>query len=412
MKTLFRRELKSIILISEKAQKAETARRVEDADVDRKIFVILFLIFPIFIFSQEQPDNEIQVNFNSYFDNFRLNVIYPSINVVKNIDKNTSITGSYLVDAISSASMKMVLRVDGITSATSNKQGGADNTPDELRHQINLGVVRNISGVSVSADGMYSIEHDYSSKTFATNISVPFAKKNTVLQLGYAGNWDKIFPQNRFWTKNRNTSTINLGLTQILSKKIVAQFDFSFINIDGYMPDGYQVVRIVNNYNLYVLEPIEPEKRIRKALGIRTNFGVSKLSTLLLGYRYYWDTWDIKSHTMDAEFKTHLSDNMNVAFSLRQYFQTKAYFFKGTYTEAEPLMGVDSKLNSGYTNDVSINLSYKGNKNTKLPFLNNERLTFLASVGFYHRHTDSPDWVIRISELYAYLITLGLKISI
>ncbi|MCX6166336.1 MAG: DUF3570 domain-containing protein [Ignavibacteriae bacterium] len=378
----------------------------------KKIFLILFFIFPVFVFSQEQPDNEIQVNFNSYFDNFRLNVIYPSINIVKSLDNNTSVTGSYLVDAISSASMKMVFKVDGVTSATTNKQGGADNTPDELRHQINLGIVRNFSGVTVSADGMYSTEHDYSSKTFATNISVPFAKKNSILQIGFAGNRDKIFPQTRFWTKDRNTLSLNLGLTQILSKRIVSQFDFSYINVDGYMLDGYQIVRVINGFSVNFLEPILPEKRIRKALGIRTNFGISKLSTIMLGYRYYWDTWDIRSHTLDAEYKTHISDNMNIIFGYRQYYQTKAFFFKEIYSQPEPFMGVDSKLNSGFTNDASVSLSFKGNKNYRIPILNNEKVTLMMSLGFFHRHTDSPDWVMRLKELYAYLISLGFKISI
>jgi len=378
-----------------------------------RVFTGLFILFfPLVILSQEIPEDEIEVNFNSYFDNFRLEVVYPTINITKALDKNTSISGSYLVDAISSASMRMKFQVDGITSATINKNGGADDTPDELRHQVGLGIVRNFSGVIFSANGMYSIEHDYSSKTIAANLSLPFAKKNTVLQLGYAGNFDKVFPQTRTWTKERKTSTFNFGVTQILSKKIVTQFDFSFINTEGYMLDGYQVVKIVNGFFLKTLEPIEPEKRIRKAAGIRTNFGISKLSTLLLGYRYYWDTWDIKSHTLDAEFKTHLTDNLNLIFSARQYFQTKAYFFKEAYVEVEPLMAVDSKLNSGYTNDISLSFTYKGNKENRLPILNNEKLTFLASVGFYHRHTDSPDWVMRMSELYAYLISLGFKISI
>lgn len=378
----------------------------------RIIILTLFLIFPFCVFSQQEKEDEIQVNFNSYFDNFRLNVIYPSINIVKSIDENTSLTGSYLVDAISSASMKMVFKVDGVTSATTNKEGGADNTPDEFRHQVNLGVVRNFSGVTVSADGMYSTEHDYSSKTFAANISVPFAKKNSVLQIGLAGNWDKIYPQTRIWTKDRNTLSLNLGLTQILSKRIVSQIDFSYINIDGYMLDGYQVVRIINGFSLKMLEPILPEKRIRKALGIRTNFGISKMSTIMLGYRFYWDTWNIRSNTIDAEYKTHLSDNMNIILGYRQYYQTKAFFFKENYSQPEPLMGVDSKLNSGYTNDASISFSFKGNKNYRIPILNNEKITLLASLGFFHRHTDSPDWVIRLKDLYAYLISLGFKISI
>ncbi|MCE1164264.1 MAG: DUF3570 domain-containing protein [Bacteroidetes bacterium] len=378
-----------------------------------KFILLLAVLFsPFALFSQDLPDNEIQVNMNSYFDNFRLIVLYPSVNVTKSLDKNTSISGSYLVDAISSASMKMVFRVDGITSATSNKTGGADNTPDELRHQFNLGVTRNILGATISGDGMYSIEHDYSSKTFAANLTIPFAKKNTIFRLGYAGNWDKVFPQTRYWTKNRNTSTFNLGLTQILSKKLIAQLDFSFINIDGFMLDGYQVVRILNGNNFSVLEPVEPEKRIRKSAGLRTNIAVSKFSTLLLGYRYYWDTWDVKSHTVDVEYKTHLSDALNVGLSYRQYFQTKAYFFKPVYTQVEDFMSVDGKLNSGYSNDVSLDFAIKGSKGMNFPLLDNDNVSFIGSIGFYHRHTDSPDWVFGLNELYAYLISFGFKISL
>jgi hypothetical protein len=375
------------------------------------LFLFLFFI-PSLIFSQQLPEDEIQVNINSYFDNFFLTVFYPMVNVTKSIDKNTSINASYLVDAISSASMKMTLKVDGITSATPNKQGGGDNTPDELRHQLSLGVTRNISDVTFSALGMYSIEHDYSSKTFATNLSIPFAKKNTVLLLGYAGNWDKIFPQTRYWTRNRNTTTINLGLSQILSKSIIAQADFSFINIDGYMLDGYQVVRIINGPTFMNLEPVEPDRWVRKAAGLRTNIAVSKLSSIGLGYRYYWDTWDIRSHTIETSYKTHLGDYVNLALSLRQYFQTKAYFFEPNYTEIEPFMAVDSKLNSGYTNDLSIGFTVKGNKNINFPIIDNNKVTFMASFGVYHRHTDSIDWIMRMSDLYAILINLGFKISI
>ncbi len=378
----------------------------------KNILLILLIFYPIFLFSQQEKSDEIQVNFNSYFDNFRLYVIYPSINIVKSIDENTSITGSYLVDAISSASMKMIFRVDGVTSATNKIEGGADDFPDELRHQINLGVVRNFSDITVSTDGMYSTEHDYSSKTIAMNISVPLAKKNTTLSLGLSGSWDKVFPQNKFWIKDRNTLSLNFGITQILSKKIVSQFDFSLINVDGYMSDGHQVVRIIEGFNLRIIEPILPEKRIRKALGIRTNFGITKSSTILIGYRFYWDTWDIRSNTIDMEYKTHLNDNFNLILGYRQYYQTKAYFFKGTYLQSEPLMGVDSKLNSGYSNDLSLSLSFKGNKNYKFPLLNNEKITLQGSFGVYHRHTDSPDWVMRLKDLYAYLISIGFKILI
>ena len=373
-----------------------------------KKLLLLFILITQISFAQEEPDNSLEVDFNSYFDNFRLIVVYPTISINKNLDSKTSINASYLIDAISSASMKMTLRVDGITSATKAANGGEEGI-NELRHQLTAGVTRFIGEASVSVNGMYSTEHDYSSKTFATNVSIPFAKKNTIFQIGYAGNWDKVFPDTRFWTKDRTTQSVNLGMSQILSKNLIGQLDFTFINVDGYMLDGYQVIRIVNGNTLKVLEPIAPDKRVRRALGSRFNYGVSKSSTLLFGYRYYWDSWDIKSHTFELGFKSHLSENINLLIDYRQYLQTKAYFFKPEYLVAEPLMVVDSKLNSGYTNDISLGLNFRGSSNIKFPLLNNENLTLITKFGFYHRHTDSPDWYSRMNDLYAYLITIGFK---
>ncbi|MFZ4591311.1 MAG: DUF3570 domain-containing protein [Ignavibacteria bacterium] len=373
-----------------------------------KRFLFVLILISQISFAQEEGGNSLEVDFNSYFDNFRLVVVYPTISINKSLDSKTSVNASYLVDAISSASMRMTLRVDGITSATKTTNGGKEGLT-ELRHQLNAGVSRFFGDVSVSLNGMYSTEHDYSAKTLAANISIPVAKKNTIFQLGLAGNWDKVFPQTRTWTKDRNTQSINLGMSQILSKNLIAQIDFTFMNVEGFMLDGYQVVRIVNGNTLKILEPITPDKRMRKAFGGRINYGVTKNSTLKFGYRYYWDTWEIKSHTFEAGFKTHLSENVNLLIDYRRYIQTKAYFFKPVYLVPEPLMAVDSKLNSGYTNDISLGLNFKGGNNIKFPLLGDENLTLITKFGFYHRHTDSPDWFSRLNDLYAYLITIGFK---
>ena len=377
--------------------------------MDKKILAILLVFIPLISYSQDLPENDLQVNFNGYFDNFRVNVFYPSININRSLDKNTSISAGYLVDAISAASMKMVFRVDGVTSATNNTNGGADKFPHELRHQINLGLSRLIAGTVFSATGMYSIEHDYSAKTFAANLSIPLAKKNATLQFGYTGNWDKIFPRNKYWEKNRNTTSFNIGFSQILAKNLITQLDLSYIDVNGYMLDGYQVVRMIYNGALNILEPVEPDRIIRKAAGLRTNIGISKLSTLMFGYRYYWDTWDINSHTIDAEFKTHLADWINMSLGARQYFQTKAFFFKPEYTQPETFMGVEGSLNSGYTNTLSLGFTFTGNKSLSIPFLTSDKVSLITKLQFYHRRTDSPDWVMQLNDLYAYILTFGFK---
>ena len=76
--------------------------RAEDAVVVKKLLFLLLLISQI-SFAQEVPDNSLEVDFNSYFDNFRLIVVYPTISINKNLDSKTSVNASYLVDAISSA---------------------------------------------------------------------------------------------------------------------------------------------------------------------------------------------------------------------------------------------------------------------------------------------------------------------
>lgn len=371
------------------------------------VMILLIIAFPLY--SQTVPDNELQVNINTYFDNFRVIVAYPSVNITKKISGTTSITGRYLADIISSASMKSWFEVDGITSATPSKHGGGDNTPDELRNQFGLGINQSFGEMLVALNGMYSIEHDYSSKTFTANLSYPFAKKNTVLQLGFAGSWDKVFPQIRTWTKPRNTFQYDLGLTQILSKNIIAQFNASYIDVSGYMLDGYQVIKIIGPNFFRIVEPNDPDKRIRRAAGLRINFAVSKKTALELGYRYYWDTWDIKSHTFSGAVKTHLSDNVGLSLELRRYDQTKAFFFKEYYPQVEQFMTVEGELNSGYTNEISFELTLSGNKKIKFPVLNNEKMQLNIGAGFFQRHTDTPDWFSRYLNLYAYLFNIGFR---
>ena len=363
-----------------------------------------------FALSQDIPDDELNVRINSYLDNFRVTVIYPQVSITKKLSDNTSITGRYLSDIISSASMKMYMPVDGITSATTRKEGGADNTPDEWRHEIGGGITQKLFDGVISLNGQYSFEHDYSSKTFTGSLTYPFAKKNTVLALSSLVSLDKVFPQTRTWTKDRNTYSFNLGLTQVLTKSIITQFDASYITVNGYMNDGYQVIRIILNNNTYFsYEPAAPDSRVRRAAGWRTNFGLTKSLTLQLGYRYYWDSWDIRSHTISAALSNTFSPTFYSTLEFRHYLQTRAFFFKPVYTRLEQFMTVDDKLNSGYSSEAVINFTLRGKKGAIIPLFSNEKISWTGSLGFYARYLDSPNWLTGYNILYAYLFSLGLR---
>lgn len=389
---------------------------MEDVAVDKKLFffTVCFLVLATIIKSQELPEDEIQYNLNTYFDNFGLLVVYPTVSITKQISTKTSINGRYLVDAISSASMRSRIRVDGITSATNSDNGGGDDTPDELRHEVTAGVTQKVGEGTVSVNGIYSTEHDYRSNTLALNFNYPFAKKNTTLSIGFVKSWDKVFPQIRTWEKDKDVYSISFGLTQVLSKRFIAQINANYSKMEGFLSDPYQVVTILYDFEAKKYETSHPESRIRKAVGSRFNYYINDKSTIQIGYRYYWDDWEIKSHTFNMNYQRDFWEDVTLGIGIRSYFQNEAYFFKPEYPDIEKYMTVDSKLNSAYSNELQLSVKFDAVyfEDTWFDFLHKENSEFTAKLNFYHRHTDSRDWHSRYKNLYAYFFSLGYRIKL
>ncbi len=356
--------------------------------------------------AKELPEDELQFNLSSYLDNFRVTVFYPNLSLTKRISENTSLTGRYLVDVITAASMKSKFQLDGITSATQSNHGGGDNTPDELRHELGVGITRVMGEQSLSLNGIYSTEHDYTSTTFAGTFSRDLAQKNTTVQFSFVRSWDKVFPQVRTWKRDKDVWIVNGMVTQVLSTRWIAQAIFSYNQSSGHLSDTYQVVTVFDGNTAYLTEPISPSLRVRRAVGLRSIYRLNRRSALEIGYRYYWDSWEVRSHTISATLKRHLFEGVTVELGSRNYFQSRAFFFKPLYTSFETYMTVDNKLDSGYSNELQFKLIADGSRLKMFPM---ERLQYSFSLNFYRRHTDTRDWHSRLKTLYAYYINFGLR---
>ncbi|OGU17333.1 MAG: hypothetical protein A2X61_06825 [Ignavibacteria bacterium GWB2_35_12] len=385
------------------------------------LFTLLILFYQVLpCKSQELPPEEIQVDFNSYFDNFGVSIIYPEVSFSKSLSEGTSINGRVLVDVITTASMKSHFDsvysfvntrqgLDAYTSASMRTHGGSDNFPDELRGEFGIGLVQLLGDATVSLTNLYSVEHDYSSETIAGSLSIPFAKKNTTVQLGLVKSWDKNYPQTRTWTADKSVISSTLTLTQIFSTDFIAQLEFYYSNSDGFLSDPYQVVTVVNYDSSYLqkYENIYPDYRNRGAAGLRTVIRLADVSSLQLGYRYYADDWDIKSHTLSGLYQHQLfDDKFLLGAGIRSYFQNKAKFFKAEYNNTEEFMSVDPKLNGIISNEFEFNLSLNG---SLIPIIENEKLELNARFNFYIRETNSPDWHSKYDMLYAFLMSIGFR---
>lgn len=375
------------------------------------MIILLIAVLGSAALAQEAPDNEFQFNLSGYADNFWVFIFYPNLSLTKRLDDKTAITGRYLVDAITSASMKSRFEVDGVTSATNTRNGGGDNSPDELRHEMGLGITRILAGRTIAVNGLYSTEHDYTSSTVTAQITQPLARNNTVVQLGLVRSWDEVFPQTRDWRRNKDVRTYSAGLTQTLTPDLIVQLNGSYSDMDGHLSDNYQVVTVLRPDRALFVEPVHPGRRIRRAAGMRSNWRLGPRSALQVGYRYYWDTWDIGSHTVSTAYRRYLNTLNLLELTARHYRQDRAFFFQDTYAAVEPLMTVDSKLDRHFSTEVEARFVLNGGPGQwrYLPWLDDERVQLTTSFAVYHRRTDTPDWHSRRRDLIAYLVNFGIR---
>ena len=370
------------------------------------------LAFPAASPAPELPRDETQVTLNSYADNFGVIIVYPALSGSRRIGESTSLSGRYLVDAISAASIRMRFDVDGVTSATSSAGGGGDDGIDELRQEAGLGVTRLLGDATLTMNGLYSTEHDYRSGTLAGSLSRPFVRRNTELSLGFVRSWDRVSPQTRFWTKDKDVATVTADVTQTLTPWAIAQVELFYSQASGFLSDAYQVVTILDDADLTVTgyEPRHPGERSRRAVGVRTSTKTSSTTSLQVGYRRYWDSWDVSSHTADVLLQKNLRDEkMTVGVRGRAYEQSRAYFFRPEYAAPERYMTVDSKLDSGRSQEIQLRLRVNSSLLPDVPGLGSEDVDLDVRLGYYHRRTSTEHWNSRRRDLHAYVTSVGMR---
>jgi len=382
------------------------------------------------VIGQELPADEIQINLSSYFDNFDVTIVYPNFALTRKVSETTSLTGRYMIDVVSAASIRGEAPESGdaevrrvvnvITSASGRRRTVVSQTggsipappptgPDDLRHEFGFGLTQLIAGGAVSVTGIYGTENDYTSTTLAGTYSRAFAKKNTTIQLGLVRSWDDVFPLTKDWRRDKNVLTYSAHLTQILSTRVVGQFLFSFSDNNGHLSDDYLLIPIERGDSTAVLDPIHPATRSRNALGTRFKIRADRHSSIQLGYRYYWDSWEVHSHTLSFNYQRHLSSTTTLGLGLRTYLQGRAFFFQSEYTKEEEFMTADIKLDSSFSNEFQVSFSLRGSEDYYLPFLSNENVEYHVRLNLYQRHTDTPYWFNGKQDLVAGYFNIGVR---
>lgn len=338
-------------------------------------------------------EDHIAYKFQYYGDNNFCKVVSNDIEFSKTLGSHFNLAGGYLVDAISAASRKDIRgtngtatgddNIDARTAATHPFDGVTSaSVTDERRHQVSgtLSFIydfiklfrsdkNNDDPLTVSVTGINSQENDYTSRTISVALSQDLFQRNTTIGLGYNKSFDQYSPDQRYTPPSGNEGWNFLGVGKRQTEHLSASFTqgltittlFSFIadyGYDrGYLSRPYYVYKIGT---VYYHENYPSQRKSLAFAGQVNQYLPSKHGTSVqLNYRYYGDTWKLKSQTITLNAYWRFAEKFILSPSYRFYYQTAAFFYQDTYTTVPAYLTVDFKFSTFISNKFGLKLAYE-----------------------------------------------------
>lgn len=255
-----------------------------------------------------------------------------------------------------------------------------------------------------SANGYFSNEYDYFSIGFGGSFAKLFNEKNTEVSVSGRVFLDQWNPQTpielrpgffddritgngtynpnftEFTNENRNTYSVSLNFSQILSKKLQGSLSLDLVVQNGLLSTPFQRVYFGDVSDFFIddfqlADDVErlPDTRLKIPVGGRLNYYINDAIILRSYYRFYYDDWGITSHTATIEVPIKLSDAFTLYPSYRYYTQTAAdYFFRSEEALSSlEFYTSDFDLSAYQANQLSFGVQYKD-------IFNNARLLFFG----------------------------------
>lgn len=321
-----------------------------------KALAVALLALPALGRADVLPDERADVMWKVY-DGGGLRVQGPSTLVRTNVADKVSLTASYLVDQVSGASIDMIVL-------------GASPL-HEVRKQKTFGVDYLYGKTTYSVGLESSIENDYDDSTASFTIAQDMFGDLTTVTLSASRGWDIITrvidaqrDKDPNFRKRSDRHTWGLGLSQILTRNLIAGFDYEAITEQGYLQNPYRAIRYLASPGspIYLTAPeIYPGTRTSNAAAIRLKYYLPWRASLTGKYRYFYDTWDIRAHTFELDYtQPMLKDSLIADVTYRHYKQGAASFYSDLFQFAnqQNYMARDKELAAQTNNEVGLALSY------------------------------------------------------
>jgi hypothetical protein len=135
-----------------------------------------------------------------------------------------------------------------------------------------------------------------------------------------------------YGSSGRQTYTASFSFSQVINTRLQGSLLLDIVDQQGYL--GLPFHRVYFRDGVDSIEKL-PSNRFKLPLGLRVNYFWGDYVVLRGYYRYYADSWGVRSHTVSLETSVKLTPFFSVTPFYRYYTQTAANYFAPYATHVE-----------------------------------------------------------------------------
>lgn len=327
----------------------------------------------------EESSWDFDTAFLYYSESDRVSAAEAIINAKKTFENDQVLNLKLTIDSLTGASANGATAQPNVQTFTRPSGKGSyqtqanatplDDTFKDTRVQLNAQWTQPLAQNYTGSAGVHiSKEYDYLSLGLNGNLAYDFNNKNSTFSLGLSYFQDTFEPEGGIPvafasmplaygseeidsgskeafdatrsadSDDKTTADIMLGFTQVINRRMLMQFNYSYSKVDGYLSDPFKVLSLVDDNGIaqdYRYEN-RPDSRVKQSLFAQTKYHFEQ-NVVDVSYRYMWDDWKLDSHTIDSKLRVPLSNTSYIEPHIRFYQQTAANFYQPFLSQSQEI---------------------------------------------------------------------------
>jgi len=233
--------------------------------------------------------------------------------------------------------------LDAWTSASVDIRTAATSVVRENRHEGVVGVDRERGNTAWSASYRFSHEPDYLANSATLGGKVDLAQRTITLAGRLFGALDRVGRAgDPTFREPLRAGGALVSATFVLTKTTLLQLAYEIRGALGYQASPYRFVAAGGGDGLcgettqFCMPEVHPRRRNRHAWVLRARQALHRKVSLGATYRFYYDSWQLRSHTAAADLSLMPARGATLALEYRLYAQSSTFFYRSRYMAPGP----------------------------------------------------------------------------